>query len=341
VNDEAAPLSAGSEAAVPGPEVTAPGSEAATPGPEASASEAEAATPGPEAATPGRPADASSMTSGAPSLAGAPLLRMDPHIHTLASDGVSDVTAILEAALARGLDAIAITDHERIDAALAARDIAAGRGLPIDVVVGEEVTTRNGHLVGLWLTKRIRPWHSMKRSIAMIHEQGGLAIIAHPLPPYPLCASERTIRRLMDEADPIYHPDALEGFNPTTARMRWSRKAPALAEELGIAAVAGSDAHQAAKVGSAVTLFRGRSAADLRIAVAARDTAWDGRAYTWQEQLHMFGRQQRKNAAAVRDEVRGKVLRDGTGRDLGYPGGRARPVRFDRTAAGLPEEVGS
>ena len=121
----------------------------------------------------------------------------------------------------------------------------------------EEVSTRNGHLVGLWLTKRIRPWHSMKRSIAMIHEQGGLAIIAHPLPPYPLCASEGTVRRLMDEADPIYHPDALEGFNPTTARMRWSRKAPALAEELGIAAVAGSDAHVATKVGSAVTLFRG------------------------------------------------------------------------------------
>jgi predicted metal-dependent phosphoesterase TrpH len=263
---------------------------------------------------------------------------MDPHIHTLASDGVSDVEAILEAALTRDLDAIAITDHERIDAALAARDIATGRGMPIEVVVGEEVTTRNGHLVGLWLKRRIRPWHSMKRTIAIIHEQGGMAIVAHPLPPYPLCASERTIRRLMDEADPIYHPDALEGFNPTTARMRWSRKAPALAEELGIASVAGSDAHQAAKVGSAVTLFRGRTATDLRAAVAARDTAWEGRAYTWQEQLHMFGRQQRKNAAAVRDEVRGLVLRDGTGRDLGYPGGRARPARLDRNAAGLTPE---
>jgi hypothetical protein len=266
---------------------------------------------------------------------------MDPHIHSLASDGVSDVEAILAAALAAGLDAIAIADHERIDAALAARDIAEGRELPIEVVVGEEVTTRNGHLVGLWLTKRVRPWHSMKRSIAMIHEQGGLAIVAHPLPPYPLCASERTIRRLMDEADPIYHPDALEGFNPTTARMPWSRRAPALAEELGIAAVAGSDAHAAAKVGSALTLFHGHAAVDLRAAIAGRDTAWEGRGYTWQEQFHMFGRQQRKNAAAIRDEVRGKVLRDGTGRDLGYPGGRQRPVRFDRAAAGLSEEDGS
>jgi predicted metal-dependent phosphoesterase TrpH len=266
-------------------------------------------------------------------------LRIDPHIHTLASDGVSDVESILDAAVARGLDAIAITDHERIDAALAARDIALGRGLPVEVIVGEEISTRGGHLVALWLRRRIRPWQSMKRSIALVHEQGGVAIVAHPLPPYPIsCASERGIRALMDEADPIYHPDALEGFNPTTARLRWSRRAPALAEELGIAAVAGSDAHTAAKVGSAVTIVRGESAADLRTALAERDTAWEGEAYEWRDQLGMFGAQQRKNAAAVRDELRGLVRRDGTGRDLGYPGGRRRPVRFDRAAAGLADE---
>lgn len=266
-------------------------------------------------------------------------LRIDPHIHTLASDGVSDVESILEAAVARGLDAIAITDHERIDAARAAQAIAAGRGMPVEVIVGEEVSTRSGHLVGLWLTRRIRPWQSLKRSIALVHEQGGLAVIAHPLPPYPLsCASERAIRALMDEPDPVYHPDALEGFNPTTARMRWSRRVPALAEELGIAVVAGSDAHAAAKVGSAATVIRGRSAVDLRAAVVARDTAWEGRPYGWREQLGMFGSQQRKNAAAVRDEVVGLARRDGTGRDLGYPGGRARPIRFDPRAAGLAED---
>jgi predicted metal-dependent phosphoesterase TrpH len=263
-------------------------------------------------------------------------LRIDPHIHTLASDGVSDVEAVLASAMAGGLDAIAITDHERIDAAQAARAIAIGRGLPIEVIVGEEVTTRGGHLVGLWLTRRIRPWHSMRRSIAMIHEQGGLAIIAHPLPPYPLCASERTIRRLMEEADPVYRPDGLEGFNPTTARMPWSHRAPALAEELGIAALAGSDAHHADRIGSAVTLFSGRSAEDLRAAVAARDTAWEGQPYSWREQLGMFGQQQRKNAAALRDELLGLARRDGSGRDLGYPGGRRRPARLDRAAAGLP-----
>ncbi|MFV2065159.1 MAG: PHP domain-containing protein, partial [Chloroflexota bacterium] len=151
-------------------------------------------------------------------------LRIDPHIHTLASDGVSDVASILDQAVAVGLDAIAITDHERIDAAVAASAIADGEGLPLEVIVGEEITTRGGHLLGLFMKRRIRPWHSLKSSIALVHEQGGIAIVAHPLVPYPLCASARTIRGLMEESDPIYHPDALEGFNPTTARMKWSRR---------------------------------------------------------------------------------------------------------------------
>ena len=270
----------------------------------------------------------------------APMMRIDPHVHTLASDGIDGVEAMIDAAIAKGLDAICIADHERIDAGVAAREIAEGRGLPIEVIVGEEISTRGGHLVGLYMQERIRPWHSLKKSVAMIHEQGGLAIIAHPLPPYLNCASERAIRKLMDEADPIYHPDALEGFNPTTARMRWSHKAPALAEELGIAAVAGSDAHKASNVGAAVTIFKGESMADLRAALEARDTAWEGEAYSWQGQLLMFRQQQRKNIAAVREEISGKLRRDGTGRDLGYPGGRERPVQFDRVAAGLSEDEG-
>ena len=52
-------------------------------------------------------------------------------------------------------------------------------------------------------------------------------------------------------------------------------------------------------------------------------------------QLGMFRRQLGKNARAVRDDVRGTILRDGTGRDLGYPGGRRRPARFDESRARL------
>ena len=271
------------------------------------------------------------------------LLRLDPHTHTLASDGIHDVETMIQAAIVAGLDAVGIADHERLDAAVAGRAMAEYRGWPIEVIVAEEISTRGGHLLALYMKERIRPWYSLKDTIARVHEQGGLAIIAHPLPPYPLCASERTVRKLMDEADPIFHPDGMEGFNPTTAGRalrHWSRRAPALAEELGIAATGGSDAHRAQNVGTTQTLVRrtGTVEESLRRALAERDTRWQGDEYSWRGQLGMFTLQTRKNLVALGAEINGKIRRNGTGRDLGYPGGKARPVAFDRDAAGLPPE---
>jgi hypothetical protein len=256
--------------------------------------------------------------------------RADLHIHSMASDGISSTTEILARAEDHTqLDVIAITDHERIDAGVAAREIARERGLRVDVIVGEEITTRGGHLLGLFLTQRIRPWHSMRDSIAMVHDQGGLAVVAHPLVPYPLCASGRTIRQLMETGDPRLMPDGIEAFNPTTAGMRWQRKVPPFVAEIGVAAVGNSDSHRAETLGQGYTTFPGRSAEDLRAAILARRTHWHGSFYPWRDQFGVFGRQLRKNAAAVRDEVTGKLLRTGTGRDLGYPGGRRRPARYD------------
>lgn len=256
--------------------------------------------------------------------------RADLHIHSLASDGVSSVAEILDYAqnTAR-LDVIAITDHERVDAAHAARAIAEARSMRIEVIVGEEVTTRGGHVVALFINERIQPWGSLRSTVARIHEQGGVAVIAHPLVPYPLCASGRSIRRLLDEPDEIFHPDGIEAFNPTTAAMRWASRAPAFIAELGVAPIGASDAHRAEHVGFALTTFDGTSGDDLRRAILERSTGWEGSTHTWRTQFATFRRQMGKNALAVRDEVRGKMLRDGTGRDLGYPGGRLRPARLD------------
>lgn len=246
--------------------------------------------------------------------------RADIHIHTLASDGISTVAQILDAAERRPeLDVIAITDHERIDAAQAAQAMARDRGLRIEVIVGEEISTRGGHLLALFMERRVPPWRSLRSSIAQVHDQGGLAIIAHPLVPYPLCATGRTIRRLLDDPDRRFRPDAIEAFNPTTARMRWGRQVPALVAELGAAGVGGSDAHQAADVGHAVTTFPGHTADELRAAILSGTTGWDGNAYSWRKQLGTFKGQLNKNAVAVRDTARHRLLRDGVGRDLGYP----------------------
>ncbi|MBA2556977.1 MAG: phosphotransferase [Chloroflexi bacterium] len=256
----------------------------------------------------------------------------DLHIHSLASDGTSGVLEILQQAEDRTkLDLIAITDHERIDAAVAAQRMARAHGFRVQVIVGEEITTRGGHLLGLFLERRIRPFQSLRSSVRQVHEQGGLAIIAHPLVPYPLCASARSIRRLLDDPDPVHHPDGIEAFNPTTAGMRWQRRVPPFVAEVGLAPLGNSDAHRAEDLGQGYTAFPGHTPEELRAAILAHSTEWHGAFYPWRSQFSMFGRQVRKNAVAVRDEVRGKLLRDGTGRDLGYPGGRRRPAGFDES----------
>jgi predicted metal-dependent phosphoesterase TrpH len=255
--------------------------------------------------------------------------RADLHVHTLASDGTAGVEEMIRAAMERGFDVVAITDHERIDAALAGRAIAQARGLPIEVVVGEEITTRGGHLLGLWLDEPIRPLQSLRDSIAQVHEQGGLAIPAHPLVPLPMCASSGALRTLIESGDPRVRPDALEVFNPTTAGRRWHPRVVRFARQHGLAAIGNSDSHVPSHVGQGWTTFPGRGADDLRAAILAGTTEWGGRFYPASAMFGMLYGQMRKYSRDVRDEVIGRVWRRGTGRDLGYPGGRFRPPRLD------------
>ena len=259
--------------------------------------------------------------------------RADLHVHTLASDGVDGIEAILEFAVARtDLDVLGIADHERIDAALAARALARARGLRIEIVVGEEVTTREGHLLALFVEERLRPFRSMRTTIGEIHEQGGIAIPAHPLFPYPLCAQGWTLRRLLGAGDPRVRPDALEAFNPTTFGRLVHERVSSFAAAHGVATIGSSDAHDAASIGTGFTTFPGHTAADLLQAILEGTTGWEGSVHRTAAQLPTFGRQLRKYGRDIRAEVGGKVRRDGTGRDLGYPGGRFRPPRPDETA---------
>jgi predicted metal-dependent phosphoesterase TrpH len=271
--------------------------------------------------------------------------RADLHIHSLASDGVDDVATILDHVERNtALDVIAITDHERIDAAVAAQTMARELGHRAEVIVGEEISTRGGHLVALFLEEPIRPLGSLRWTIAAVHEQGGLAIPAHPLVPYPLCAQGFVLRRLLDDPDPRVHPDAIEAFNPTMLGRAWHSKVVRFAGEQDLATVGNSDAHEARAIGTGWTTFPGRSAADLRAAIEERRTHHHGSFHDTGGQLTTFGRQLRKYGRDARASVSGRVRRNGTGRDLGYPGGTHRPPRFDeawrrqRSEAGVPAE---
>jgi predicted metal-dependent phosphoesterase TrpH len=260
--------------------------------------------------------------------------RADLHIHTLASDGTSGILEILDhVERETDLDVIAITDHERIDAALAAAAISRERGLRAELVIGEEVTTRGGHLLGLFLAERVRPLQSMRWTIAAIHEQGGLAVPAHPLVPYPLCAQGWLLRRLIADPDPRVRPDAIEAFNPTTLGRPWHGKVVRFAAEQGLPTVGNSDAHAAAAIATGWTTFPGRTAEDLRSAIVEGRTHHHGSFHGTASQLGTFGHQLRKYGRDARDTALGRIRRDGTARDLGYPGGRHRPPRLEEALA--------
>jgi predicted metal-dependent phosphoesterase TrpH len=245
--------------------------------------------------------------------------RADLHIHSLASDGTAGIVAILEhVERTTDLDVIAVTDHERIDAALVGRAIARDRGLRVEVVVGEEITTLGGHLLGLWLERPVKPFRSLRSTIAEIHDQGGLAIPAHPLTPYPLCAQGFVLRRLLaDEAR--YRPDAIEAFNPTTLGRPWHGKVVRFAEETSVATVGNSDAHTLAAIGAGWTTFPGRTGSELREAILARTSQHHGSFHATAAQLATFGEQLRKYGRDARAGLGGRLRGDGSSRDLGYP----------------------
>ncbi len=245
--------------------------------------------------------------------------RADLHIHTLASDGTVGVIDVLDHVERNtDLDVIAIADHERIDAALAGRRIAEDRGLSFEVVVAEEITTLGGHLLGLWLEERVKPFRSLRSTIAEVHAQGGIAVPAHPLVPYPLCAQGFVLRRLLGD-DERYRPDGLEAFNPTTLGRPWHGKVVRFAEEHGLARLGNSDAHELDAIGIGYTTFPGRSADQLRSAILARTTHHHGSFHPPGAQVGTFGKQLRKYGRDVRAEVGGRLRRDGSRRDLGYP----------------------
>jgi len=262
--------------------------------------------------------------------------RADLHIHTLASDGTAGVVDVLDhVERSTGLDVIAITDHERIDAALVGRAMARDRGLRFEVVVGEEVTTLGGHLLALWVERRVRPFRSLRSTIAEIHDQGGIAVPAHPLVPYPLCAQGFALRRLLAD-EPRFRPDAIEAFNPTTLGRPWHARVVRFAEEHGLPKLGNSDAHALAAIGAGYTTFPGRTAEELRAAIAAGTTHFHGSFHATADQLATFREQLRKYGRDARAGLAGRFRGDRRGRDLGYPADHvaALPPREAALSAG-------
>ena len=196
--------------------------------------------------------------------------RADLHLHTTASDGWPAPHQLVDYARATRLDVIAVTDHDTIEGALRAADYAAGFS-KLHVVIGEEVSSRDGHIVALYVERRIRPGMSAAATVHAIHEQGGLAVAVHPF-----WRTQRRIRNgrvhgvgwLAAELD----FDAVEVENATPGFYVFNQLARRLNMGLGSAELGGSDAHILDAVGRAFTMFPGKTPKALRTAIEGATT---------------------------------------------------------------------
>ena len=198
----------------------------------------------------------------------------DLHMHTNYSDGTGTVEEVLAFAEDHtSLDVIAITDHDTIEGALRARDLVEKQPYRFEVIIGEEISTREGHLLALFLNKPVAPGQSIERSIEQVHGQGGIAIVAHPFNRVFRHSVQRSVmNRLL--AQPEVHPDGIETLNGSFAGIGSSQLAMSLARRVyHWAETGGSDAHTPTAVGCARTIFTGRTAEELQTSIMKCETA--------------------------------------------------------------------
>ena len=165
------------------------------------------------------------------------------HTHSEASpDSRTPIAAQALAVRAAGLDVVCATDHNTIEGALRLREIAEG----FRVVIGEEISSRDGEIIGLFLERAIPRDLGGEETIARIHDQGGIAVVPHPFSVNRRYHMRRaSLDRLRAQID------AIEVFNAREAIFLNNRSAAAYAKQHGLLGTAGSDAHRASEIGRA------------------------------------------------------------------------------------------
>lgn len=218
-----------------------------------------------------------------------PLGRADIHMHSTYSDGLGTVEHILAfVSKQKELDIIAITDHDTIEGSLRARDLVRKHNFPFDFIVGEEVSTREGHLLTLFIEKRIPPGLSVERSIELAHEQGGIAIIAHPFNRVFRHSIQGKVVERLKHAPSEAQPDGMETLNGSFAGIGSSQLAQVRnRKRYGWPETGSSDAHSIPAIGCAYTWFVGTSALDLRASLLDGTTFPGGRFWQTSEYLRI------------------------------------------------------
>jgi Glycosyltransferase Family 4/PHP domain len=179
-------------------------------------------------------------------LAERPRIDADLHMHTDHShDCATPVEVLLTTARAQGLGAIAVTDHNEISGALAARELAREMDIGVRVIVGEEVkTAEEGEVIGLFIEELIPRGMSLQETVAEIRRQGGLVYVPHPFDRLHSVPDYEHLLKIVADVD------AIEVFNPRVAIGAFNEEAARFAAKYRIVAGAGSDSHVAQGLGS-------------------------------------------------------------------------------------------
>lgn len=172
-------------------------------------------------------------------------VRVDCHLHTAASgDAVTTLDQLAERVAREKIDVICITDHNVTSAAMKAAAVGGLGGAR--VIVGEEIRTRAGEVIGLFLTERIPYVLPAAEAIGRIRDQGGLVYLPHPYDP-----ARGSLGAEADRLCAAGMADIVEVFNAKIADQSLNARAGELAARWGLSAGAGSDAHDPPGVGAA------------------------------------------------------------------------------------------
>jgi predicted metal-dependent phosphoesterase TrpH len=169
-------------------------------------------------------------------------LKIDLHVHTIySSDSFITPKQLVYYAKKRGLDGVAVTDHDRQDGAL-----RICRQTDFLVVPGMEISSADGHIVALNVQETVPKGLRSEETVTRIHKAGGIAIACHPATFFKGSLGRHTTSSF----------DAIEVINSSAFPFRYSQKrSEELACRLGVARVAGTDAHFAPEIGYAFTLI--------------------------------------------------------------------------------------
>jgi len=198
--------------------------------------------------------------------------KADIHMHSSINDGTATVSEILGYIRDHtDLDVVAITDHDRLTGSFQALDLA--NEYRFTIIPGAEITTLQGHLLALFITKPVPMWRPLDWTIGRVHEQGGLAIAVHPFSMLTRSIGFRSFVGVMKHPSAEIYFDAVETFNPSVAGRLCAAKVRRLNDgrfhlpELGC-----SDSHHLEGIGTGYTTFPGRTADDLKKAIMAHQT---------------------------------------------------------------------